>query len=168
MAELQCYADWCAQNHDIWEVRSEKLRESEESTIVQPVVEDASYDERFSTLFPLSLPVSLVEARSLEPGPLPALTSPGVPQTPITPLTPRKARLSGVEPSTPLFVESPSAKAIRAVYHANLLDSRFRPALNLGHTSGWTRGVPIPGLQPSTAYLNQRRSSSPGLVASGW
>jgi hypothetical protein len=167
---LQCYADWCAQNHDIWEVRSEKLRESEESTIIQPVVEDASYDERFSTLFPLSLPVSLVEARSLEPGPLPALTSasPGVPLTPATPLTPHKARLSGVEPQTPLFAESPSAKAIRAVYHANLLESRFRPALNLGHTSGWTRGVPIPGLQPSTAYLNQRRSSSPGVVASGW
>lgn len=149
-------------------MRSEKLLESEESTIVQPVVEDASYDERFSTLFPLSLPVSLVEARSLEPGPLPALTSPNVPATPLTPLTPRKARLSGVEPQTPLFAESPSAKAIRAVYHANLLDSRFRPALNLGHTSGWTRGVPIPGLQPCTAYLEQRRSSSPGLVGTGW
>ena len=164
--ELQCYADWCAANHDIWESRSEKLRESESAAeIVQPAVEDASYDERFSTLFPLSLPFSLVEAHSLEPGPVKGYVTDALdvsalpsntPQLPATPLTPRKSKW----PSHTKLAESPSAKAMRAVYHATLLDQRHGLYSRI-------RGVPIPGVQPDATYLHARRRSSPGGLNRG-
>lgn len=164
---MQCYADWCAQNQELWESRSERIKESETTVIVQPAVEDAAYDERFSTLFPLSLPVSLVESRSLEPGPITwtdmdSPTAPtgntgnsSVPQTPMA--TPKKQKLAD---GCSRHSESPSAKAMRAVYHANLLDQRHR-------LSSWTRGVPIPGLQTNAAWLSGRRSSTPAVVNGG-
>ena len=156
---MQQYADWCAGNCDIWESRSERLKEDDASVIIQPAVEDASFDERFSTLFPLSLPISLVESRSLEPGPVPGgqATSVGddLPSSaPVTPNTPRK-RLTHETHRVP---ESPSAKALRAVYHANLLDSRHQ-------MSSWNRRVPVPGLTSTAGILNQRRSSTPAFVA---
>jgi hypothetical protein len=49
--------------------------------------------------------------------------------------------------------DSPTAKAMRAVYHANLLEQRFRH-------SGWSRGVPIPGVNVA---LEPRRMSTPNV-----
>lgn len=180
--ELRNYAEWCSQNRAIWEGRHETMQQDAgDSRIVQPAVEDAAHDERFSTLFPLSLPTSLVALASLEPGPTLAdpqgHLAPGYNLSQATP--PRTARsTSGV--LSPGFNEegypgpqvtqshgphlghsdSPSAKAMRAVYHANLLDQRHR-------LSSWTRGVPIPGIKPSLnhrAYLEIRRSSTPGYL----
>lgn len=162
--EMQHYADLCAGNQEIWESRSEAISMSDETVIVQPAVEDAAQDERFSTLFPLSLPVSLVEARNLEPGPMgandggspvAATGNSSLPQTPMT--TPRKTTLADGCTRHP---ESPSAKAMRAVYHANLLDQRHR-------LSSWTRGVPIPGLQANGTFGNLRRSSTPAALSTG-
>lgn len=163
---MQCYADWCVQNLDIWENRSEELKEQRETAMVQPVVEDAAYDARFATLFPLSLPTSLVESRSLEPGPptqreeshssLPNGGSRLLPDD-AAPHSPRKTRRVGE--SSGKLPDSPSAKAMRAVYHTSLLDQRYR-------VSSWTRGVPIPGVTPLSALIPPRRSSTPGLIHS--
>lgn len=61
LPELQKYADSCAENRGIWSQRSEVFQSLERTALVQPVIESASADDRFKTLFPLSLPVSLVE-----------------------------------------------------------------------------------------------------------
>ena len=148
LSELQCYADWCAENRSLWQQRLDHFAEAiEASQLVQPIVESAVLDERFRTLFPLSLPASLIGARGLEPGPV------------ITPTTPHgqtsqtESGLAETKSSANEGAESPAAKAMRAVYHPRLLAQRHR-------LSSWTRGILIPGVQ-SSDWTEARRMSTP-------
>ncbi|RXK39929.1 hypothetical protein M231_02724 [Tremella mesenterica] len=258
LPELQCYAILCAENRDLWQKRlqSFSLDSQQAATkLIQPAVEAASRDARFKTLFPLSLPISLVESESLQPGPFPRFIKSSLKPTNVSTTTVEMSfadastgreklsspsfpnsisihstsssleeETSGVsrgskgeksnhisssipnsvsalaEPDTPRLttsfnfpfnnlidsqnnlqsddqkpdnpppydqtlvnsqpnitmetnkVESPAAKAMRAVYHANLLDQRHR----LG---SWCRGVPIPGLEKG--WVLERRMSTP-------
>ncbi|EIW70221.1 hypothetical protein TREMEDRAFT_68552 [Tremella mesenterica DSM 1558] len=220
LPELQCYAILCAENRDLWQKRlqSFSLDSQQAATkLIQPAVEAASRDARFKTLFPLSLPISLVEEKlsspsfpnsisihstssSLEeetsgvsrgskgeksnhisssiPNSVSALAEPDTPrlttsfnfpfnnlidsqnnlqsddQKPDNP-PPYDQTLVNSQPNITMEtnkVESPAAKAMRAVYHANLLDQRHR----LG---SWCRGVPIPGLEKG--WVLERRMSTP-------
>lgn len=152
-SELQCYADWCSENRSLWQQRLDHLTETIDAIhLVQPVVESAAHDKRFRTLFPLSLPASLVGTTGLNPGPA---------VSPVTP-PPRKAQAASPDtathPTSYETAESPAAKAMRAVYHANLLGQRHRL------TSG-SRGTVIPGIIPLD-YNEGRRMSTPDAVLS--
>lgn len=153
--ELQVYADTCAENRSKWQGRldhfsamaaaeAEQAAETRESGVplVQPAIDPADeQDGRFTTLFPLSLPTCLVPATHLEPGP----SGPAAPQVPVT------APQAASQPQS--GAESPVTQAMRAVYHASLLDQRVR------HGS-WSRSARmIPGVGVNLAET--RRSSLP-------
>lgn len=139
--ELQCYADWCAENRSLWQQRLNDLTAAADAThLVQPIVESAADEERFRTLFPLSLPASLVGAMCLEPGPIGS-----------SPTSPKMQ--SSLTSTAHEGAESPAAKAMRAVYHANLLDHRHR-------LSSYHGGI------ASLEFAGGRRMSSPNTMPS--
>lgn len=174
MPELQKYADSCAENRGLWSRRLESLQGDESTPLVQPVIAGASVDDRFRTLFPLSLPMSLVSLTCLEPGPIPDYCSTDMitqsdpsshaPATPVRiaalPL-PTQSPHSGSSFSfgnSSSGSYSPTTKAMRAVYHANLLDQRHRLAKE-------GKGVPIPGL--NVLLDAGRRASTPDTTVTG-
>lgn len=68
--ELQQYSDSCASNRALWTSRLASLQDNpnpnSSSPLVQPIISHASMDDRFHTLFPLSLPLSLVSLSYLD------------------------------------------------------------------------------------------------------
>ena len=189
LPEMKIYAERCAENHATWTKRLEDCMDSTGADVVQPAIQDAADNERFATLFPLSLPLSLVGPNTLEPGPSlliapPASTSSTAVSAPASAvsssspfastsqsteatsahahsnphLTPKKDKSgSGYENSTCARTPtSPAAKAIRAVYHANLLSHKH-------NLSSWRHGLDQHVLASRT-ILTARRSSTPGIL----
>lgn len=168
--ELHVYADTCAENRSKWQGRldhfsdlaaaaaadaaadaeqAEQAAGSRESGVplVQPAIDPADeVDGRFTTLFPLSLPTCLVPATQLAPGPSCTAAASQVPG-------PAPAPTVSQSSSPTARTESPVTQAMRAVYHASLLDQRVR------HGS-WSRSARmIPGVGINLAEA--RRSSLP-------
>ena len=166
LPELQPYADSCAANRALWSQRLESLvgeAKTSGSRIIQPVIDGASQEtERFRTLFPLTLPCSMVGPEALAPGPrspavprsFPSGSTLGSPNRPSTPSQRSSANGVGLYEQ-----ESPSAKAMRAVYHANLLDSRHK-------FGSWSQGLLMPGLSKG-AVVDGRRMSAPNVILAG-
>lgn len=145
LPELQCYAEWCSENRGLWQNRLEVLQQTE-ARLIQPVIEGEAQHVRFRSLFPLSLPTKMVSRNSLELGPTPS-TSPTSPQS----RTRQASNSAGGNQNT--LRDSPSARAMRAVYHSNLLNQRLR-------LSSWSRGIPTPDGQP-IGFPDARRMSTP-------
>lgn len=178
--ELHGYADSCAENRSLWQMRLDGFiaQPDGDRMIVQPAIEDASADERFRTLIPLLLPISLAESFSHSSDAnqgLPAenlVQSPTGPTTtgseyPLTPptstsyssgLAQHALRTGG--PTTPM-TESPSTKAMRAVYYTNLLEQRHRLCTWVG---GSKVGVPIPGVGGFDLDFDRRMSTPSGIL----
>ena len=146
--ELQCYADSCAENRSLWQERVDHLAQAIESVhLVQPVVEAAATDERFRTLFPLSLPSALVGATCLEPGPS------------LSPTPPHQHISSPIDLTshTRSSNQSPTAKAMRAVYHHNLLNQKHR-------SFSWLKTSLIGFNIPPNQFPEGRRMSTPDIA----
>ncbi|WVW83390.1 hypothetical protein I302_105409 [Kwoniella bestiolae CBS 10118] len=150
LPELAVYADSCADNRDIWQRRLDSLTAPPDETqdqevekqMIQPLIEGASHDERFRSLFPLLLPTTLVAG--LEDLPSSNLTD-------LTPPTPTSI-ITEKEPQHP---ESPAAKAIRSVYKAKLSDQVPRGRVT---SSSWARSL--------SEWNEGRRMSTPEVVVS--
>ncbi|ODN73553.1 hypothetical protein L202_08051 [Cryptococcus amylolentus CBS 6039] len=170
LPELQRYADSCANNQAVWKARLDALMEDDEEEgeaarmVVQPVIEGASLDGRFRTLFPLLLPSALlanlnnktadVTPRStspLPPSPSKPLLSPFAPPTPST----FSFRSEQIKEGTPA---SPTANVMRAVYHGKLVDQPTRSKL-----TSWSRGFGH-GHGGSGNWNEARRMSTPEVL----
>ncbi|KAK8869991.1 hypothetical protein IAR55_000561 [Kwoniella newhampshirensis] len=143
LPELQPYADSCADNRALWQSRLDELRQREEEqgedlkTLIQPPVEGASHDERFKSLFPLLLPISLVAGLTPSTTIEADMDQPGSPSSLITP----SGSYVGSTVSTSQDIDSsgsPAAKAMRAVYYAKLVDPSPRSRM-----TSWSRGSGI-------------------------
>nr|XP_018264117.1 uncharacterized protein I303_03997 [Kwoniella dejecticola CBS 10117]OBR86275.1 hypothetical protein I303_03997 [Kwoniella dejecticola CBS 10117] len=176
LPELQVYADSCADNRDVWQRRLDTLttppsppsssaeEQQAESVkqMIQPLIEGASHDDRFKTLFPLLLPTSLISNLSLTDD-----SSNSVPTTPPTPtslIEKEKEREFQAQASQNLqqnqglpqaHPDSPAAKAIRTVYKAKLADQIPKGRVT---SSSWARSL--------TEWNEGRRMSTPEVVVS--
>ncbi|TYJ52559.1 hypothetical protein B9479_006849 [Cryptococcus floricola] len=170
LPELQRYADSCANNQAVWKARLDALMGDDEEEgeaarmVVQPVIEGASLDGRFRTLFPLLLPSALlanlntktadVTPRStspMPPSPSRPLLSPFAPPTPST----FSFRSEQITDGTPA---SPTANVMRAVYHGKLVDQPTRSKL-----TSWSRGFRH-GHGGSGTWNEARRMSTPEVL----
>jgi hypothetical protein len=169
LPELQQYADSCAENRNTWAGRLEALQASGNTEIVQPPIMAASTDDRFKTLFPLSLPAVLVAPFEQLPEPVPPVprsprsintraistsASPARSNFSITSMGPPSSRsaqsysttylktpdtatslpsatdtIKGSYGTSPRSSASAMVKAIRAVYHVDVLEYPHRPSL---------------------------------------
>lgn len=168
LPELQQYADSCADNRNTWAGRLEALQASGDTAIVQPPIMAASTDDRFKTLFPLSLPASLIAPFANLPEPISvsrsantralsssASASPARSTFSLTPSSSRSVQSHSTLTST--YLKTPDAaqsmpssattlragdagadardsetamvKAIRAVYHVDVLEYPHRTSL---------------------------------------
>lgn len=169
LAELQNYANNCASNRALWQTRLDRFvaQSDTDTQIVQPAIEDASADERFRSLIPLLLPVSLLESSQVHEHTLDTrfVLSPSGIDTTSLPLTPPSSQSQShssthQQHSHSSTNESPSTKAMRAVYHTNLLQQRHRLSTWVG---GGKVGIPIPGVGGIDLDYD-RRLSTPGGV----
>jgi len=169
LAELQNYANNCASNRALWQTRLDRFvaQADTDTQIVQPAIEDASADERFRSLIPLLLPVSLLESSQIHEHTLDTkfVLSPSGIDTTSLPLTApssqsRSHSSTHQQHSHSSTNESPSTKAMRAVYHTNLLQQRHRLSTWVG---GGKVGIPIPGVGGIDLDYD-RRLSTPGGV----
>jgi hypothetical protein len=164
LVELQGYANSCASNRALWQTRLDHFTAQPDTQrlIVQPAIEDAATDERFRSLLPLLLPVSLLDStQPLDPANI--LNSPsrmGGINLPLTPPSSHSHTSHVTNLNTTTASESPSTKAMRAVYHTNLLQQRHRLSTWVG---GGKVGVPIPGVGGIDLDYD-RRLSTPGGV----
>jgi hypothetical protein len=180
MAELHGYANSCAENRSLWQTRLDGFVAQPDSQriIVQPAIEDASADERFRLLIPLLLPTSLADSLNQQS----SFTEGSFVQSPSGPtasisddvLTPPISTSSAPHASeqmtpngniststtTSTNTESPSTKAMRAVYHTNLLEHRHRLCTWVG---GDKVGVPIPGVGGFDLDFDRRMSTPSGV-----
>ncbi|WRT66910.1 uncharacterized protein IL334_003875 [Kwoniella shivajii] len=181
LPELQVYADSCADNRDVWQRRLDQLNSTTEENgiagsnvggrskeMIQPIVEGASHDERFKTLFPLLLPTSLISGMESDSTNEDQDQDQGIDSQPTTPPTPNTLNIdtnsnsnsnSNMHTSTnsnsTAQQQSPAAKAIRSVYKAKLGDSGSK---GRSTSSSWAR---------SLAEWNEgRRMSTPEVVVS--
>ncbi|KAL7422124.1 3',5'-cyclic-nucleotide phosphodiesterase [Cryptotrichosporon argae] len=118
--ELQAYADTCAENRNIWQSRLDALEaDSQSGAPSRPIsqVQPAPFatDDRFRTLFPLSLPASIVAAH--------AASTPTRPQKPNLGAHGLADNAVAVEPPTP-----EDAGILRAVYHTGVAE-RVHPLI---------------------------------------
>jgi hypothetical protein len=129
--------------------------------IVQPAVEDAATDERFKSLLPLLLPVSLLDSTHILDS-TDFVGSPSRTGGNNLPLTPASSKSYTSHGNTNISTasENPSTKAMRAVYHTNLLQQHHRLSTWAG---GGKVGVPIPGVGGIDLDFD-RRLSTPGGV----
>ncbi|WWC85261.1 uncharacterized protein L201_000123 [Kwoniella dendrophila CBS 6074] len=170
LPELQVYADSCADNRDVWQRRldvltappEEKEASDQENVkqMIQPLVEGASHDERFKSLFPLLLPTSLITSLDGEnSSPINSGDEQIIPSTPPTPITtstiPQTTSTDSQSITSQSQSESPAAKAIRSVYKAKISDQKPKGRVT---SSSWAR---------SLAEWNEgRRMSTPEVVVS--
>lgn len=181
ITELHGYANSCAENRSLWQTRLDGFTAQPDSDrmIVQPAIEDASADERFRTLIPLLLPTSLAELFSQTSEANQGLVSENLVQSPTGPtttsseypLTPPTSTsyssglaqhgLGSSGPGPGPLTESPSTKAMRAVYHTNLLEQRHRLCTWVG---GSKVGVPIPGVGGFDLDFDRRMSTPSGVL----
>ncbi|KAK6902664.1 hypothetical protein I203_107922 [Kwoniella mangroviensis CBS 8507] len=154
LPELQVYADSCADNRDIWQRRLDTLTAPPpedqvdvqvEEQMIQPLVEGASHDERFKTLFPLLLPTTLIAGLDEW------ASSTNTTTTDLTPPTPTS--LNAEKDSQ--HPQSPVAKTIRLVYKAKLAAQAPRGRVT---SSSWARSL--------TEWNEGRRMSTPEVVVS--
>ena len=157
--EFQRYAKWCADNRRVWLDRLIHAR-ANPPIMSQPLLFDASQDQRFSTLFPMSLPTNLVAQMQMQAavsGLEMDMSSPG------------SDILSSLP--QPLFTDTPqsdAARAMRAVYHTLGPKARERatpsgpglPGLSLGGAGVGGGGFNL------QQYLETRRSSNPEILPS--
>ncbi|WWC69681.1 uncharacterized protein I206_103624 [Kwoniella pini CBS 10737] len=184
LPELQVYADSCSDNRDVWQRRLDLLNnppspppDSDEQQqqievdkqIIQPLIEGASHDERFKTLFPLLLPTSLISNMSLvssseENNNYYSNSLPTTPPTP-TSLIDNKEFSQNQEqqqqqqqqqiPQSVPHPDSPAAKAIRTVYKAKLAEQIPKGRVT---SSSWARSL--------SEWNEGRRMSTPEVVVS--
>ncbi|ORX39638.1 hypothetical protein BD324DRAFT_614437 [Kockovaella imperatae] len=153
LPEFRRYAKWCSENRYVWEQRLDDAR-AQDPVLVQPLLYDASQNKRFATLFPMSLPTTLVSQMQSAIGSSDSATD-------------LLSALSVRPPEAPIFSKNPqselAARAMRAVYHSDLSS---RPAAP-GRVASFGRGTPGPGsvLEMET-YLEGRRSSNPDILPS--
>lgn len=138
LPELSVYAQRCADNRALWRTRLDEMDDAG-TEVIQPAIEGESQDERFRSLFPLSLPPALVSSHSLEVGPL----GPSEPITPparfssllakadndpkpVLPTANAQLTASPVAASLPKTTSNVSLRAMRVVYRDNLLNQRSR------------------------------------------
>nr|XP_031858798.1 uncharacterized protein CI109_005751 [Kwoniella shandongensis]KAA5525870.1 hypothetical protein CI109_005751 [Kwoniella shandongensis] len=140
LPELQPYADSCSDNRALWQSRLDELlqREEEEGEdmrgLIQPPVEGASHDERFKTLFPLLLPTSLMA--SLTPSTSAATIDGDIDNSSSPLITPSGSYVGiGNQSEIDSIAGSPATKAMRAVYHAKLVNDTTRSRM-----TSWSRG----------------------------
>ena len=161
---MQDYANSCASNRALWQTRLEyyTAQPDTQRLIVQPAIEDAATDERFRSLLPLLLPVSLLgSTHTLDSAVF--VNSPtrmGGTNLPLTPPSSHSYSSQATGTKTSSLGERPSTKAMRAVYHTNLLQQRHRLSTWAG---GGKVGVPIPGVGGIDLDYD-RRLSTPGGV----
>jgi hypothetical protein len=161
---LQGYANSCASNRALWQTRLDHYNSQPDTQrlIVQPAIEDAATDERFRSLLPLLLPVSILEStHTLDSADF--VNSPsrmGGTNLPLTPPSSHSHTSHVTSTNTNSLGEGPSTKAMRAVYHTNLLQQRHRLSTWAG---GGKVGVPIPGVGGIDLDYD-RRLSTPGGV----
>jgi hypothetical protein len=166
---MQEYANSCASNRALWQTRLDhyNTQPGTQRLIVQPAIEDAATDERFKSLLPLLLPVSLLDSDSNHTyDSADFVNSPsrmGGANLPLTPPSSHSytSHLNLTSTKTNISDNSdPSTKAMRAVYHTNLLQQRHRLSTWAG---GEKVGVPIPGVGGIDLDYD-RRLSTPGGV----
>ncbi|WVQ71403.1 hypothetical protein IAR50_000938 [Cryptococcus sp. DSM 104548] len=179
LPELQRYADSCAANQTVWKARLDELMgddgedgdgEGDEARmVVQPVIEGASLDTRFRTLFPLLLPAALLAKLNTTAAATPRSSSPVLSSSdpssslsrpllsPFAPPTPStySFRSEQVTDGTPA---SPTANVMRAVYHAKLVDQPTRSRL-----TSWSRGFGH-GHGGNGSWNEARRMSTPEVL----
>lgn len=161
---MQGYANSCASNRALWQTRLDlyTAQPDTQRLIVQPAIEDAATDERFRSLLPLLLPVSLLDStHTLDNADFVGSPSRiGGTNLPLTPPSSHSytSHVSNMNSTT--VSHSPSTKAMRAVYHTNLLQQRHRLSSWVG---GGKVGVPIPGVGGIDLDYD-RRLSTPGGV----
>ena len=163
---MQEYANSCASNRALWQTRLDHYTAQPDTQrlIVQPAIEDAATDERFKSLLPLLLPISLLDSsHTFDSAEADFVNSPSRMGGSNLPLTPPSSHsyTSHVNLSTNSNTsDNPSTKAMRAVYHTNLLQQRHRLSTWAG---GGKVGVPIPGVGGIDLDYD-RRLSTPGDV----
>jgi hypothetical protein len=164
MVELHGYASSCAYNRALWQTRLDEFTAQPDTLrlVVQPAIEGASADERFRSLIPLLLPVSLLDSTQTIDTQM--VVSPSGLDTsgnyPPTPPSSNSYSSTNQQHSLNTTKESPSTKAMRAVYHTNLLQQRHRLSTWVG---GGKVGIPIPGVGGIDLDYD-RRLSTPGGV----
>lgn len=155
LTELQGYADSCAENRSLWQTRLDEFASQPEQQrmIVQPAIEAASSDDRFRSLFPLLLPPSLLDSTNSEFGA--ASSSTASPLTPPVSLPPPAAHSASAAAAE--MVDA-STRAMRAVYHTDLLEHKHR-----GSTMTGAGVVPIPGVGGFDWDFERRMSTPTGV-----
>jgi hypothetical protein len=129
--------------------------------MVQHAIADASMDDRFRSLLPLLLPESLLETYQPHDGPDDHSDKGDTSASGEYPFIPSSSHShSPAHHHSSNASESPSTKAMRAVYHTNLLEQRHRLST---WVAGSKVGVPIPGVGGIDLDFD-RRLSTPGML----